>query len=260
MSGIQKVVIQADEWTSLKQFTNARIALGKTGISIPLKEQLKFKVAHAQAKDAVYSVLDAPVLLQQLSDANLPAIQVYSNAANRDIYLQRPDFGRSLHPDCKAILAQNARTPVDIAIVIADGLSAIAVNKNALTVTTLLAAQMKSSGYLLAPIVLAAQARVALADEIGELLKARLTIILIGERPGLSAYESMSAYITYNPRPGTTDESRNCVSNIKQDGLQPRAAAQKIMGLVNEAFRLQLTGVILKDEGGDLVGNGVGVE
>jgi ethanolamine ammonia-lyase small subunit len=248
MNSIVKATTQPNEWVILKQFTSARIALGKTGTAIPLKECLNLKLAHAQAKDAVYSVLDTSYLLQQLHELQVPAYTVHSNAVNRDIYLQRPDLGRRLDPASVETLSNLSLQPTDIVIVIADGLSALAINTYAVELTSLLLQEFKKVGYTVAPIIIAEQARVALADEIGQLLKARLSVILIGERPGLSAFDSMGAYITYAPAIGNTDESRNCISNIREGGLTPAQASIKIMQLINAAFTLQLTGVTLKDK------------
>ena len=249
MNSITKAVIQTNEWTALKQFTKARIALGKAGTAIPLKECLNLKLAHAQAKDAVYSTLDTTELLQAISDQQIERYLVQSNANNRDIYLQRPDLGRRLSEQSVETLTGLSIKPANILIVVADGLSALAVNKYAVEVTSLIIKELKRAAYTVAPIIIAEQARVAIADEIGEILKARLSIILIGERPGLSAFDSMGAYITYHPAIGNTDESRNCISNIRADGLTPAYAAIKIMQVINAAFTLQQTGVALKDNG-----------
>lgn len=249
MNSLTKANTLANEWATLKQFTSARIALGKTGTAIPLKECLNLKLAHAHAKDAVYSVLDTHYILQQFQQLNLQIYCVHSCAPNRDVYLQRPDLGRRLAPASAKTLSNLLIPPGDVAIIIADGLSAMAINKYAAEVTALLLEEIKNSGYSVAPIVIAAQARVAIADEIGAVLKAKLSIILIGERPGLSAFDSMGAYITYTPAVGNTDESRNCISNIREGGLSTTQAASKIMQLVRAAFALQLTGVGLKDDG-----------
>lgn len=252
MNSIVKRITEANDWIALKSFTNARIALGKTGTAIPLAECLNLKLAHAQAKDAVYSALNTPYLLQQLQKLGVPAYTVHSSAANRDIYLQRPDWGRKLDDASATALSGLSLPPADIVIIIADGLSALAVNENAIAVTTSLLQEAKKAVYTVAPVIIAEQARVALADEIGQLSKARLTVILIGERPGLSAFNSMGAYITYNPLVGNTDESRNCISNIRADGLQPAEAAIKITQLIQSAFTLQLTGITLKDNSTNL--------
>ena len=252
MDKIEKTYIDKNEWEALRQFTAARIALGVTGVSVPLKSALALRLAHAHAREAVYSVLDMPFLTTTLHAKKIKTIEVCSCATDRNEYLQRPDFGRKLSDYSAQILQQQNVLPADIVVVIADGLSASAVNKHAVTVAFLVTQLAKQKGLSFAPVVLASQARVAITDEIGYLLNARLSVILIGERPGLSASDSMGAYITYNPKPGNTDEKRNCVSNIRPEGLPPEAAAEKIMLLIEAAFKLQLTGVALKDEGDEM--------
>ena len=245
---------QPDGWESLKAYTNARIALGRTGVSMPTSESLRFKLAHAHAKDAVYSHLDLAHLQTSLATTGLPVYSVRSQAADRDRYLQRPDLGRLLDkPSIEQLRQLNSR-PADIALIVADGLSATAVMKNAESVVSPLIQQVRQAGYSLAPILLVEQGRVAIMDAIGELLQARMAIILIGERPGLSSFDSLGAYLTYAPKPGLTDERRNCVSNIRAQGLPATMAVDKLMYLIQMAFRLQLTGVTLKDNNGLLGG------
>ena len=241
---------EPDEWGSLKAYTYARIALGKTGVSIPLKESLAFKLAHAHAKDAVYSVLNVPDLQAELTSIGLPILHLHSRAENRDMYLQRPDLGRLLNESSSNQLRQLNSSPVDICLIVADGLSATAIHKNAASVVRLFVEKARQAGYSLAPILLVEQGRVAITDAIGELVRPRLAVILIGERPGLSSFDSMGAYITYAPQPGMTDERRNCISNIREQGLLPMMAVDKLMYIINSAFRLQLTGVALKDYDG----------
>ncbi len=248
MNELQKNTVQPDEWEALKQFTAARIALGSTGVSVPMHAAIALRLAHAQAKDAVYSALDVTCLTEILKETGSIVYSVKSKAADRDEYLQRPDLGRMLSDASHQFLQLLSTTPYDISIIVADGLSAAAVNINALPFIEAFLQQV-SVKYSVAPIVLAEQGRVAIADEIGQLLNVRLTIILIGERPGLSAADSMGAYITFSPQPGNTDEKRNCISNIRAGGLPPTVAAEKVAILVNAAFKLQLTGVQLKDEG-----------
>lgn len=247
--------VEPDEWESLKRFTNARIALGKTGVSVPLNESLRFKLAHAHAKDAVYSRLDLDALTTTLAQTGLPVQVLRSRAENRDIYLQRPDFGRQLDEASAEQLRQLDSPPADICLIIADGLSATAIMKNAGTVVQLLVEKIREAGYSLAPLLVAEQGRVAITDAIGEWLKPRLAILFIGERPGLSSFDSMGAYITYEPRPGLTDERRNCISNIRDQGLSASLAVDKLMYIIQSAFRLQLTGVALKDNDGIGGGN-----
>jgi ethanolamine ammonia-lyase small subunit len=239
---------EPDPWAGLKAFTAARIALGRTGTSVPLREALAFKLAHAHARDAVYSVLETERLLAEIAALPLPVCQVSSHAQNRQDYLQRPDYGRQLSDESKYQLTEQAADGCDIAVVLADGLSATAINNHALPLLRQLLPELRAAGFRLGPLVLAEQARVALGDEVGHLLKARLVLVLIGERPGLSAPDSLGAYFTYGPRPGLTDEARNCVSNIRPVGLDYPAAAAKLGWLLREALRRQLSGVALKDQ------------
>lgn len=250
MNELKKTAVPPDDWEPLKAYTNARIALGRTGVSIPLRESLRFKLAHAHAKDAVYSHLDMAALQTGLEAAGLPVHYVRSQAENRDTYLQRPDLGRLLDDPSTEKLQQLSLPPADISLIIADGLSASAVMQNAGSVVHLLVEKIRQGGYSLAPIVVVEQGRVAIMDAIGGLLRPRLAIILIGERPGLSSFDSMGAYITYDPQPGLTDERRNCISNIREQGLPPTMAVDKLMYLIQSAFRLQITGVTLKDNDG----------
>ena len=239
---------EPDPWASLRAFTAARISLGRIGTSVPLREALAFKLAHAHARDAVYSTLATDELLAGLYGLKLPVCPVRSQAATRQEYLQRPDWGRRLDQASAALLSQQSADEQDVAIVIADGLSAAAINDHALPLLRLLLPRLREAGLRLAPVALAEQARVALGDEIGHLLRARLVLVLIGERPGLSSPNSLGAYFTYAPRPGLTDEARNCVSNIRPEGLAYALAAAKLTFLVGEALRLRLSGVGLKDQ------------
>ena len=242
-----KTMVDEDPWSSLKKFTVARIALGRTGNAIPLEQALALKLAHAHAKDAVFSELNKETLSTFLSFTGLPIINLASKATNRMEYLQRPDLGRSLHQTSFLRLKNIAKETYDIAIVIADGLSATAVNKHSVQLLARLIPALTSARITIAPLTIVTQARVAIADEIGFWLKCRLSLILIGERPGLSAPHSMGAYLTWAPQAGLTDESRNCISNIHNEGLSYDEAADKIMYLVKEALRTQLTGIQLKD-------------
>lgn len=247
MNELKKSGLESDDWESLKAYTNARIALGKTGVSIPIGESLRFKMAHAHAKDAVYSHLNVADLQTNLAGTGLPVHYVRSQADNRDTYLQRPDLGRLLDELSAEKLRQLNSQPADVGLIIADGLSASAVNTYAPIVVPLLVQAVREAGFSLAPIVLVEQGRVAITDAIGGILRPKLAIMLIGERPGLSSFDSMGAYLTYAPEPGLTDERRNCLSNIREQGLPPVMAVNKLMWLIQSAFRLQLTGVALKD-------------
>jgi ethanolamine ammonia-lyase small subunit len=241
-------MVEQDIWHPLKAFTNARIALGRTGTAIPLKEVLQFKLAFAHAKDAVYSALNVEELKKKLIVFNLPIYSLQSKAINREMYLQRPDFGRLLNTASINLLKENKSViKYDVAIIIADGLSAIAMNKHAFSVVELLINELKRLNYSIAPITIVEQGRVAIGDETGYYLNAQMSVVLIGERPGLTSPDSMGAYLTYNPKLGLTDERRNCVSNIRPEGLVYEFAAQKILYLIQESLRLKLSGVELKD-------------
>ncbi len=240
---------EPDPWAGLRAFTAARIGLGRSGTSVPLREALAFKLAHAHARDAVYSGLDK-ALPGALGELGLPVLEVRSQAATRPDYLRRPDRGRQLDEASRAQLAIAAAGACDLVVVLADGLSATALNQHALPLLRRLGPALQGAGFRLGPLVLAEQARVALGDEVGHRLRARLVLVLIGERPGLSAPDSLGAYFTYGPRPGLTDEARNCVSNIRPEGLGYAAAADKLFYLLKEALRRQLSGVGLKDESG----------
>lgn len=244
---------QPDEWEFLRSYTAARLALGRTGHSLPTKRLLDFSMDHAQARDAVYSEFDLPATEQDLLALELPVLKLQSKVLDRREYLLRPDYGRMLGESSRQLLTNTPCPGNDLSIVVADGLSARAVNKHAVEVIKLLVPKLKYRGWQLAPVSLVEQGRVAIADEIGQLLNAKMTIILIGERPGLSSPHSMGAYLTYQPRVGLTDERRNCVSNIRPDGFGYRVAAEKLLYLLTEMKQHQLSGVGLKDEFGGLL-------
>ena len=246
---IKKQIIREDPWAVLRSFTDARIALGSTGTSIPLKETLRFKMAHANARDAVYSTLETDDLLTSLQQFKLPIYLLHSNAKNRLDYLQRPDKGRQLNINSIIQLEPEKNNVYDIAFVIGDGLSATAINHHAIKVLKLIIPQLQQH-FNVAPISIVKEARVAVADEIGATLHVKITVIFIGERPGLSASDSMGIYLTYNPLIGLTDDSRNCISNIRQGGLSYQTAADKLLYLINESMRLRLSGTALKDNTG----------
>lgn len=241
-----------DPWAALRRFTAARIALGRTGASLPTTALLEFQLAHAQARDAVHTSLDVALLEKYLHAVGLTTLPVDSAANNRHEYLQRPDLGRTLSPAAHADLAnwtatQSINAP-DIAFVVADGLSALAVHHNAAAFIAQMLPSLRDDDWLLAPVVIVRQGRVAIGDEIGELLQARAVVMLIGERPGLSSPDSMGIYLTWSPHTGATDAARNCISNVRAGGLSHTEAAHKLRYLLNEARRRQLSGVALKDE------------
>ena len=243
-------------WAQLRRFTAARIALGRAGISLPTQPQLAFQLAHAQARDAVHLALDVERLLQDVRDARLlPAnecVVLHSAAANRLEYLQRPDLGRRLNQasveQLKTLAQASSADRFDIAFVLADGLSALAVAQNAVPLMVSVFGLLAAVNYRIAPLSIVRQGRVAVGDEVAALLGARLVVLLIGERPGLSSPDSLGAYLTSAPAVGLTDASRNCVSNIRPAGLKFDDAAHKIYYLVTEMMRRELSGVALKDE------------
>jgi ethanolamine ammonia-lyase small subunit len=233
--------------TQLRQFTPARIALGRTGNSLPTKELLAFNAAHAMARDAVHATFNMTSISEQLTVAHLESITVHSAAADRTTYLRRPDLGRKLDELSRTQLANlNQATNPEIVFIIADGLSAIAPERYAVSVIQ--AALALLQGWQIGPIVIAEQGRVALGDEIGELLGAEMTVMLIGERPGLSSADSLGIYLTYAPKPGRTDAERNCISNVREEGTSPEQAAQTLLYLLTNSRRMRLSGVRLKDE------------
>ncbi len=236
----------------LRSLTPARVALGRSGASVPTRALLDFTLDHARARDAVHAAFDAPRLLGDLRALGLAVTEVTSQAADRRDYLRRPDLGRRLDPGAAATLARAAAVPCQLALVIGDGLSAAAVHAHAVAlVRHLLPLLAEGDTVALGHVVVASGARVALGDEIGAILGARMVVTLIGERPGLSAPDSLGAYLTFAPKPGRTDAERNCVSNIHRAGLSYDEAAFKIDWLVREGLARQVSGVALKDESAD---------
>ena len=219
----------SDSWTHLKQFTAARIALGRSGGSLPTSERLRFQLAVARARDAVLSPFDPSDLAVQLASLPLPALVLGSNATDRAAFLRRPDLGRQLAAHSRAELEiGRSRGPWDLVIVISDGLSSLATMRQAPPVLGFLVPQLQAAGWQIAPLCVVANARVAPQDEIGGTLGARLSLMLLGERPGLGSPDSLGAYFTYQPTPGKTDAQRNCVSNIRPEGLKPELAAERL--------------------------------
>ncbi|WP_199052822.1 ethanolamine ammonia-lyase subunit EutC [Aquitalea sp. ASV15] len=243
-SGISPIT--EDSWQELASHTVARIALGRVGSSLPTRETLRFALAHAQARDAVHTPLDLSALSAALQDLQLPSLQVRSAAASRAAYLQRPDQGRRLHPDSRANLLAAGVEPCDVLFVVGDGLSARAVASHALPLLAATLPLLQQQGLRVGPVVLAAEARVALADEVGECLQAAMVVMLIGERPGLSSPDSLGVYLTSAPRVGCMDSQRNCISNVRPQGLPYPLAAYKLAWLIR-AGRSSGTGVALKD-------------
>ena len=251
-------------WQQLRQFTAARIALGRSGVSLPTQPQLAFQLAHAKARDAVHLALDVPQLIEQLEAAGIAGandcLLLDSAAGDRLEYLQRPDLGRRLnHASRERLTALSRQTQptqqpqqlhrvFDIAFVIADGLSALAIAQHATPLLVRVMHHIAAENYSFSPLAIVRQARVAIGDEVAELLGARLVALLIGERPGLSSPDSLGVYLTWMPKVGLTDASRNCVSNVRPAGLSYDAAAFKLHYLLSEMRDRQLSGVLLKDE------------
>lgn len=252
-------------WDALKNFTDARIALGRAGVSLPTAAHLAFQLAHAQARDAVHLPLDAQGVAASLEGLGLPTLMLRSQASDRATYLQRPDLGRRL--DVRSLQAlkrwrsqtQSGRktlnvgaTPsYDVAFAVVDGLSALAIHQNAVPLMSLMLERLNADSaqsWSVAPAAVVEQGRVAIGDEIGAALHANTVVVLIGERPGLSSPDSLGLYITWAPKVGTTDATRNCISNVRPAGLSVAAAAGKLQQLLTQARLLQLTGVGLKDD------------
>ena len=234
-----------DSWTALRRHTAARIALGRSGASLPTREVLAFELAHAQARDAVLTALDVPTLRRTLETDGWTVREVHSRAPDQAAYLARPDWGRRLANDSLSALAASGINSIDLVLVISDGLSSTAVQRHA---TPLLRAlrPLLPDALAVAPVVIATHARVALADEVGAAFGARIAISLIGERPGLSSPDSLGAYLTYAPKVGRTDAERNCISNIRPQGLGYDEAALQLAALIRAALHARLSGVNLQ--------------
>lgn len=253
-----------DPWLGLRRFTAARIALGRSGGSQRTEAVLDFRLSHARARDAVHAHLEADVLSADLAAAGVPTLQLATAVADRPGYLLRPDLGRCLAATSRAQLAALAAAPQfvppDLVIVLSDGLAAQAAARHAIPTVLPLVAALRSAGWSIAPIVIAPFARVKVQDEIGAALRARFSLMLLGERPGLGAPDSLGAYFTAQPRLDCTDADRNCVSNIRPEGIPPERAAAKLAWLLLESARTGRAGVNLKDtqpsiESGTLLGD-----
>jgi ethanolamine ammonia-lyase small subunit len=247
-------VPQLPSLARLRELTPARVALGLAGASLPTRALLEFTLDHARARDAVHAAFDADDLAEGLAALGLNAIRVSSRAPGRKDYLARPDLGRRLDDDSKARLASHPGHSGRLAIIIGDGLSPTAVNTHAMVLLRALLPLLAADAIAIAHAVVATGARVALGDEIGDILGSRMTVMLIGERPGLSAADSLGAYLTFAPAVGMTDEKRNCVSNIHRAGLSYDDAAAKVSWLIREGLARQVTGIALKDESGGHTG------
>jgi ethanolamine ammonia-lyase small subunit len=244
--------VKKDVWRSLKQHTDARIALGRTGNSLPTKELLHFGMSHALAKDAIYKEMEVEKIQNFLREHNISSVLVSSRAKDKKEYLINPNLGRQLSEESSNLLLQQNVEKGNIAIIFADGLSAAAINLNAIPVLLEIRAALKGSKFNLSPVIIAKHARVALSDEIGESLKSDASIMLIGERPGLSSPDSLGVYLTWNPKKGCNDSERNCISNVRPQGLSYQQAAFKTFWLLKEAKKLNMSGIHLKDESPNL--------
>ena len=231
----------------LGDFTAARVGLGRAGNSLPTSELLTLQLAHARAREAVHSELDGRSLALELAPLEREILFVHSAAADRATYLRRPDQGRRLDDESRKLL-ERRRAGFDAVFVIADGLSAQAVQLHAARLIETALRWLPPEDWKLGPLVVARQGRVAIGDEVGELLGAALSVVLIGERPGLSAADSLGVYLSWNPHSGLTDADRNCISNIRGEGLSYAAAAHKLVFLMTEARRRKLSGVALKED------------
>ncbi len=259
--GSKPGAVVENPWRRLREFTDARIGLGRAGISLPTSELLAFQLSHAQARDAVHLPLDIDALCHDLAaDAQLAAlgepIRLHSQAVDRMTYLQRPDLGRALDDASRERLVElGCEQPSDLAVVIVDGLSSRAIAQNAVPFLQhfvgLLGTELP--GCSLAPLTVVEQGRVAIGDDVGALLNARTVLLLVGERPGLSSPDSLGLYLTWAPKPGLTDASRNCISNVRPAGLPHPEGAKRALYLLREAQRLKLSGVNLKDRTEDAV-------
>ncbi len=243
-------------WDTLKNFTDARIALGRAGVSLPTAAHLAFQLAHAQARDAVHLPFDPLGMQTSLQGLGLPTLRLHSQTIDRAMYLQRPDLGRRLDAASLQTLAQwqnqhRTTQAFDVAFVLVDGLSALAIHQNAVPLVSLMLQRLQADTtqpWTVAPLTVVAQGRVAIGDEVGAAWRANTVVVLIGERPGLSSPDSMGIYLTWAPKVGTTDAARNCISNVRPAGLSVDAAAATLHRLLSQARLKQLTGVGLKDD------------
>lgn len=233
-------------WHQLKRYTSARIALGRSGGSRTTQEILDFKLSHAQARDAVFAPFEWEQLRESLADRG-SMVQVLSSAAeSRQDYLERPDHGRKLSSESRQSLkslVKSGLTAPDVVIIIGDGLSPLGINRHAHAYVLALLGLLQQQRLSIGPLILVKNARVALEDEIGEILKAQCAIMLIGERPGLSSPDSMGIYAVFRPQLGRTDAERNCISNIRPEGLHPDLAAELTVTMIQQMLRQQLSGV-----------------
>lgn len=247
-----------DAWLALRRFTRARIALGRAGHAVPTRELLDFQLAHAQARDAVHFAWDIDAFAGQVRELGEKALTLATPVTDRSEYLRRPDLGRIVTEESRNRLMCVSTDETDVALIITNGLSSTAVNRHGLGLLKAIVNGYRARHLRIAPITLVANGRVALLDDIGSALAARVAVIIVGERPGLSAADSLGIYLTYAPQPGNSDAVRNCISNIRPpEGLSYEAAAGKLFYLTDEALRRKISGVALKDESTGLLDEGV---
>lgn len=238
-----------DSWVALRRFTRARIALGRAGHALPTSALLDFQLAHAQARDAVHVPWDREAFAERLRGIGEDVLVLDTPVGSRGEYLRRPDLGRVLTEASRTRLKDVTADPADVALIVTNGLSSTAVERHGIPLLQAIVQGCRTRGFSLAPVSLVANGRVALSDVIGSALAARVAVIVVGERPGLSAADGLGIYLTFSPQPGNTDAQRNCISNIRPpDGLSYEAAAAKLLYLAGEAMQRGISGVALKDE------------
>lgn len=242
-----------DPWIDLRRFTQARIALGRTGHAIPTPALLDFQLAHAQARDAVHFPWDITTFAAQVRELGQEVLLLETPVSSRSEYLRRPDLGRVLTEASRTRLTDYNASAADVALMVTNGLSSTAVERHGVALLQTIVEGFRARQYRIAPICLVANGRVALADDIGSLLAAKVAVIIVGERPGLSAADSLGLYLTFAPRTGNTDAERNCISNVRPPaGLGYAAAAAKLLYLTEESLRRGISGVGLKDRMGEI--------
>jgi len=246
-----------DPWIALRRFTQARIALGRAGHAVPTQALLDFQLAHAQARDAVQFPWNIDAFAEQLRDLGEETLILQTPVSSRSEYLRRPDFGRVLTEVSRIRLRNLKASRVDVALIVSNGLSSTAVERRGIALLQTILEGLRVRQFSIAPISLVANGRVALLDDIGSVLDAQVAVIVIGERPGLSAADSLGIYLSYAPKKGNTDAERNCISNIHPpEGLSYESATRKLLYLIEESIRRGLSGVALKDEMDGLLGEG----
>jgi len=238
-----------DSWFELRRFTHARIAQGRAGCATPTSAQLDFQLAHAMARDAVLQPWQMKPFMTALTLQGSETLELATLIVNRQHYLQRPDLGRCLDQTSREVLKSRCKAESDVALIVSNGLSSAAVDSHGLSLVEAILANYRKHSISVGPICLVPNARVAVADEIGALLDAKASVIVVGERPGLSAADSLGIYLTYAPNQDNTDANRNCISNIRPPfGLDYQSAADKLAYLTRQALQRQISGVALKDD------------